>query len=244
MSSLPHNISYEMVSEPLDEDEVRFYQAFGQQGVGEFVRIKICVRHELCVTLPQQPSLLLLVDSYLYQQTMLVPIQSFLQNGLTLMQIYVPSLVIPSQSLYNMMPNLMAYVEVARNSPMAYRYESHRICVYPMVLNVYIQMLIGEYDNDHITNTNVMEFMGEDEDDEDVLVPASDASIESLEKVKIEDGETNDMCVICQIVFDPEMEVTKMPCRHVYHKECIVQWLRTSHMCPVCRYPMPTSTSG
>jgi hypothetical protein len=105
-------------------------------------------------------------------------------------------------------------------------------------------MLIGEYNNDHITNTNVMEFMGEDEDDGDVLVPASDASIESLEKVKIEDGETNDMCVICQIVFDPEMEVTKMPCRHVYHKECIVQWLRTSHMCPVCRYPMPTSTSG
>jgi hypothetical protein len=143
-----------------------------------------------------------------------------------------------------MMPNLMAYAEVARNSPMAYRYESHRIRVYPVVLNVYVQILIGEYDNDHITNTNVMEFMGEDEDDEDVLVPASDASIESLEKVKLEDGATNGMCVICQIVFDPEMEVTKMPCRHVYHQECIMQWLRTSHMCPVCRYPMPTSTSG
>ncbi|KAK7851329.1 e3 ubiquitin-protein ligase mpsr1 [Quercus suber] len=32
-----------------------------------------------------------------------------------------------------------------------------------------------------------------------------------------------------------------MPRSHVYHGKCIAKWLRTSHFCPLCRYPMPNN---
>ena len=86
-------------------------------------------------------------------------------------------------------------------------------------------------------------------------VPAIKSSIEALKKVKVDDHKSLDIattvaqCTICfeklffenNDKFDPNRdEVVQMPCSHLYHKDCIVQWLQTSHMCPLCRYAMPT----
>ena len=35
--------------------------------------------------------------------------------------------------------------------------------------------------------------------------------------------------------------VLAMPCDHVYHQKGIVQWLKTNHLCPLCRYAMTTA---
>ncbi|KAF5749035.1 hypothetical protein HS088_TW04G00996 [Tripterygium wilfordii] len=67
--------------------------------------------------------------------------------------------------------------------------------------------------------------------------PASKESIEGL--LRIEDSCEVNECVICLEELLVGVEVTRMPCGHVFHGDCIVRWLETSHLCPLCRYQMP-----
>ena len=71
-------------------------------------------------------------------------------------------------------------------------------------------------------------------------VPAAKASIEALKKVRVDVSCTARECSICLEEFCNGSEVMRMPCSHIYHKDCIVKWLETSHLCPLCRFPMPT----
>ncbi|GMY08072.1 NEP1-interacting protein-like 1 [Fagus crenata] len=73
-------------------------------------------------------------------------------------------------------------------------------------------------------------------------IPATKSSIEALEKVRLQPQSVSvsvGECIICLQEFATGLEVTRMPCSHVYHGDCIVKWLETSHHCPLCRYTMP-----
>ncbi|XP_062010154.1 E3 ubiquitin-protein ligase CIP8-like [Rosa rugosa] len=80
------------------------------------------------------------------------------------------------------------------------------------------------------------------------FVPATTSSIVSLQKVRIDSLEEdtikqNPSCAICINDFAEggvDQLITLLPCAHHYHLDCIVPWLKTSHLCPLCRYPMPT----
>ncbi|KAL5545024.1 hypothetical protein UlMin_008808 [Ulmus minor] len=82
-----------------------------------------------------------------------------------------------------------------------------------------------------------------------MTVPATKSSIEELEEVKIESSDTiTTDCRICLEDFlstlncdGQEQKVVRLPCTHLFHKDCIVQWLETSHFCPLCRFAMPFS---
>lgn len=70
--------------------------------------------------------------------------------------------------------------------------------------------------------------------------PASTASIDAMESVDIEGGENEgDQCVICLEEWGVGEKAKKMPCKHRFHEECIVKWLKIHGSCPVCRYEMP-----
>lgn len=80
-------------------------------------------------------------------------------------------------------------------------------------------------------------------------VPATKLSIEALNEVKLDDLESSllvEQCIICLEKFSfnnnyhDEVMLVRMPCSHLFHKGCIVKWLETSHVCPLCRYAMPT----
>ncbi|KAF5735508.1 hypothetical protein HS088_TW15G01015 [Tripterygium wilfordii] len=68
--------------------------------------------------------------------------------------------------------------------------------------------------------------------------PASKESIEGL--LRFEDSCGVNKCVICLEESLVGVKVARMPCGHVFHRDCIVRWLETSHLCPLCRYQMPS----
>ncbi|KAG4197755.1 hypothetical protein ERO13_A05G044450v2 [Gossypium hirsutum] len=67
------------------------------------------------------------------------------------------------------------------------------------------------------------------------FTPASRSPVEGLERVKWDSmTKREDECVICLDEFVKGEEVASMPCGHGYHDGCIVKWLETSHLCPLC----------
>ncbi|KAL1538871.1 hypothetical protein AAHA92_27563 [Salvia divinorum] len=68
-------------------------------------------------------------------------------------------------------------------------------------------------------------------------VPAAASSLRLLEKCNDEEEDLG-CCCICVGEVD---EALRMPCcSRAFHAECIEEWLRKSHYCPVCQFEMPT----
>ncbi|XP_062021401.1 uncharacterized protein LOC133737964 [Rosa rugosa] len=97
-------------------------------------------------------------------------------------------------------------------------------------------------------STNWSFLWGFDKDGDDIhyrakLVPAPKSFIESLEEVRLLDDDNLELlgleCPICLQVFAEKKDtsITRLPCSHYYHRDCIVQWLQINHVCPTCRHP-------
>ncbi|EPS43461.1 hypothetical protein H072_2510 [Dactylellina haptotyla CBS 200.50] len=70
--------------------------------------------------------------------------------------------------------------------------------------------------------------------------PASEENIKNLPKVHVSQAEVDEgtECVICQDEYKVDEEVVKLPCKHIYHEECVKRWLETHDACPICRTPI------
>ncbi|KAF8096850.1 hypothetical protein N665_0299s0014 [Sinapis alba] len=99
-----------------------------------------------------------------------------------------------------------------------------------------------------------MYLAGLDDDDDDAILghmfdneagirgnpPASKRVIEDLPVVELTVEEGNMVCAVCKDEMVLEEEVKRLPCRHLYHGECITPWLGIRNTCPVCRFELPT----
>lgn len=76
--------------------------------------------------------------------------------------------------------------------------------------------------------------------------PASKAAVESLPTIEISDGHvsTESHCAVCKEAFSLGSEAREMPCKHIYHSDCILPWLSLRNSCPVCRHELPTDSTN
>ncbi|CAI9773854.1 unnamed protein product [Fraxinus pennsylvanica] len=73
--------------------------------------------------------------------------------------------------------------------------------------------------------------------------PASKSAMEGLPDIKIMEemlGSESSQCAVCKNSFELDEAAKQMPCKHIYHKDCILPWLELHNSCPVCRYELPT----
>lgn len=45
-------------------------------------------------------------------------------------------------------------------------------------------------------------------------------------------------CGVCLDAFQLDDAAVALPCKHLYHEDCLVPWLKTSGTCPICRYAL------
>lgn len=73
--------------------------------------------------------------------------------------------------------------------------------------------------------------------------PASKSAIEALPDIKITEellASDSSQCAVCKDTFELNEVAKQMPCKHIYHADCIIPWLELHNSCPVCRYELPT----
>ena len=72
---------------------------------------------------------------------------------------------------------------------------------------------------------------GVEDDIMNYLEPSKLKDVSKLEKKKKN-------CVICMEDFKIGDEVLFIPCLHVFHKNCIVEWFKDHNDCPVCKFKL------
>lgn len=55
--------------------------------------------------------------------------------------------------------------------------------------------------------------------------------------------EDAEKCTICLSLFEDDCDVRRLPCMHLFHRDCVDQWLVTSKHCPICRVDIRSSDS-
>uniref|UniRef100_A0A1J3IQ58 RING-type E3 ubiquitin transferase n=1 Tax=Noccaea caerulescens TaxID=107243 RepID=A0A1J3IQ58_NOCCA len=90
---------------------------------------------------------------------------------------------------------------------------------------------------------DLIQQLAEDDPNRYGTPPASKSAIDALPTVKV----TKDMlqsemnqCAVCMDDFEDGIEAKQMPCKHVYHHDCLLPWLQLHNSCPVCRHELPT----
>ncbi|KAF9595533.1 hypothetical protein IFM89_000621 [Coptis chinensis] len=75
--------------------------------------------------------------------------------------------------------------------------------------------------------------------------PASKAAIESMPTVEIVGTHImmDSHCAVCKEAFELGTDAREMPCKHIYHSDCILPWLSLRNSCPVCRHELPAAVT-
>lgn len=72
--------------------------------------------------------------------------------------------------------------------------------------------------------------------------PATEQGLAGLDRRAVDEallrGENNTECTICQDEVKIGETAAFLPCKHWFHDECVVPWLKAHNTCPICRTPI------
>ncbi|KAI0136002.1 hypothetical protein F4776DRAFT_114927 [Hypoxylon sp. NC0597] len=78
--------------------------------------------------------------------------------------------------------------------------------------------------------------------------PASEETIANLPKKNLDEvmlgPELKGECTICIDDMKIGDEVVVLPCKHWFHEQCVVLWLKQHNTCPICRAPIDGEAAG
>lgn len=91
---------------------------------------------------------------------------------------------------------------------------------------------VGESENSNSSEENEINVEGSviDTEEENNLIEKINEQIND-ETIIMPD----ERCPICLESFDKQTTGNKIECEHIFHKSCIVEWLKKNTTCPVCR---------
>ncbi|KAF9425955.1 hypothetical protein BGZ94_007077 [Podila epigama] len=71
-------------------------------------------------------------------------------------------------------------------------------------------------------------------------VGATEDVINNIPKHELTDAELEAKaeCAVCKDEFTKEDHLLQLPCKHIFHEDCIKPWLKVSGTCPTCRFSL------
>lgn len=93
---------------------------------------------------------------------------------------------------------------------------------------------------------SIIQHLGERDGGRQGSAPASKSAVDAMPVVKFkkQSSESDDIhCAVCKEAFEIGGDVREMPCKHIYHSDCILPWLDLHRSCPICRHEMPAEES-
>ncbi|CAH2299445.1 RING finger 24 isoform X1 [Pelobates cultripes] len=57
-------------------------------------------------------------------------------------------------------------------------------------------------------------------------------------KEKVKELNLYEMCAVCLEEFKPKDELGICPCKHAFHRKCLIKWLEVRKVCPLCNMPV------
>ncbi len=123
--------------------------------------------------------------------------------------------------------------------------------VRPRTTSSFLDMLInvlGMNNQDNDNMENIINYIMANDPNRYGNPPASKNAVEKLEKIVISESYLESLkgsggeisCSVCKDDFEIKQDVTVLPCKHVFHDDCILTWLKERNSCPTCRHELPT----
>ncbi len=115
-------------------------------------------------------------------------------------------------------------------------------------LDLIVSLLAHQEDGDM---ENIINYIMQNDNNRYGNPPASKKVIDSLEKVTVSEENIKCLrkdsnideevsCSVCKDHFEVSQDLVYLPCKHVYHEDCILPWLKERNSCPTCRFELPT----
>lgn len=120
----------------------------------------------------------------------------------------------------------------------------------PRTTSSFLDMLIGilgNYHQEESSMESIINYIMSNDPNRYGNPPASKKSVEALEKMEVNESflkfftnKNENSCSVCKDEFECKQQLVNLPCKHFFHDECILPWLKERNTCPTCRHELPT----